>query len=67
MTEVTSRLEKNVFEKAQTTGNAVEGAHSLSPQEFPEGFDDLPIELISCIDRYNRSRYSLLLMLIDAM
>ena len=67
MTEVTSRLEKDVFEKAQTTGNAIEGAQPLSPQEFPEGFDDLPIELISLIDRYNRSRDSLLLMLINAI
>lgn len=46
----------DIFEKE----NLVNGAHGKvqdvneldSPQEVPEGFDELPIELISLIDRW---------------
>ena len=47
---------EDIFEKE----NLVKGEHGKvldvteldSPQETPEGFDELPIELISLIDRY---------------
>ena len=46
----------DVFEKATSIGGrdgAARDSDPLSPQdqEVPEGFDDLPIELISLIDR----------------
>jgi len=46
MAEVNSRLDEDIFEK--TNAAISNGA----------GFDDLPIELISLIDRWVDSRYS---------
>ena len=51
----------DVFEKANSSSGrdgAARDSEPLSPQdqEVPEGFDDLPIELISLIDRYKTSR-----------
>ncbi len=52
MAEVNSRLEEDVFEKNNAAkDNGANNAQPLSAQELPEGFDDLPIELISLIDR----------------
>jgi len=52
MGEVNSRLEEDIFERTEAaTANGANHAQPLSPQELPEGFDDLPIELISLIDR----------------
>lgn len=52
MAEVSTRLEEDVFEKTNAaTANGADSAQPLSAQELPEGFDDLPIELISLIDR----------------
>ena len=52
MAEVNSKLEEDIFEKTNAAiANGANNAQSLSAQELPEGFDDLPIELISLIDR----------------
>lgn len=59
MAEVNSRLEEDIFEKTNAAiANGANNVQSLSTQELPEGFDDLPIELISLIDRWVDSRYS---------
>jgi len=59
MAEVNSRLEEDIFEKTNAAiANGANNVQSLSKQELPEGFDDLPIELISLIDRWVDSRYS---------
>lgn len=58
MAEVNSRLE-DVFEKENAAKqNGANNAQPLSAQELPDGFDNLPIELISLIDRYADSRYA---------
>ena len=52
--EDTSRKlqQQDVFEqKGVTSSSAAKDDQPLSPQEIPEGFDDLPIELVSLIDR----------------
>lgn len=55
MAQVNSRLEGDIFEGADAaTESSADIAHTISPQDLPEGFDDLPIELISLIDRYVR-------------
>ena len=56
MTEVSSRLKReDVFDKGSPVGQGVEeDGQPLSPQQLPEGFDDLPIELVSLIDRYTK-------------
>jgi len=52
MAEVNSKLEEDIFEKTNAAiANGANNAELLSAQELPEGFDDLPIELISLIDR----------------
>jgi len=52
MAEVNSRLEEDIFEKTNAaTANGANIVQPLAAQELPEGFDDLPIELISLIDR----------------
>ena len=44
--------QEDIFEqKSPSRQNTMPATQPLSPQEFPEGFDDLPIELISLIDR----------------
>ena len=44
---------EDVFEKKSPSGSHTVGnIRPMVPQELPEGFDDLPIELISLIDRY---------------
>lgn len=59
MAEVNSRLEEDIFEKTNAAiANGANNVQSLSKQELPEGFDDLPIELTSLIDRWVDSRYS---------
>ena len=53
MGDVNSKLQhEDVFEKNSPNGTStVNSDQPLSPQEIPEGFDDLPIELVSLIDR----------------
>lgn len=57
MAELSSRLEsEDVFNKGSPMGQgAEEYGQPLSPQQLPKGFDDLPIELISLIDRFLES------------
>ncbi|KAL8823995.1 MAG: hypothetical protein Q9191_005383 [Dirinaria sp. TL-2023a] len=57
MTEVSSRLEsEDVFDKGSPVAQgAGDYGQPLSPQQLPQGFDDLPIELISLIDRFLES------------
>ena len=58
MAEVNGKLEEDVFEKTHpATENTANTAQPLSPQDLPEGFDDLPIELVSLINRYIPSRH----------
>ena len=53
MTQVNGKLEEDIFEKSHSaSGDTVSKADPLSAQELPEGFDELPIELISLINRY---------------
>jgi len=59
MAEVNCRLEEDIFEKTNAAiASGTNNVQLLSTQEIPEGFDDLPIELISLIDRWVDSRYS---------
>lgn len=53
MGDVNSKLhQEDVFEKNSPGGTStMKNDQPLSPQEIPEGFDDLPIELVSLIDR----------------
>lgn len=54
MGDVNSKLQQeDVFVKNSPNGttSTVNNDQPLSPQEIPEGFDDLPIELVSLIDR----------------
>ena len=52
MGEVNSKLQEDIFEKkSPSRSNTANNDQPLSPQELPEGFDDLPIELVSLIDR----------------
>ena len=45
--------QEDVFEKKSAgRGNTMGNARPVSPRELPDGFDDIPIELISLIDRY---------------
>ena len=44
-------FEKKDSEEVSATTKALDANFDTSPQGFPEGFDDLPIELISLTDR----------------
>ena len=45
-------VQEDIFEKkGPSRSNTANNHQPLSPQELPEGFDDLPIELVSLIDR----------------
>ena len=52
MDDIVSKPQEDIFEKGPSRSNTANNDQPLSPQELPEGFDDLPIELISLIDRY---------------
>ena len=53
MAEVNSKLEEDIFEKSHSPLDSnVNNVQPLSPQELPQDFDELPIELLSLIDRY---------------
>lgn len=58
MAKVDGKLDGgDVFEKESLADQAAaEDAQPLSPQQLPEGFDDLPIELLSFINRYKVAR-----------
>ena len=52
MGDVISKPQEDIFEKKSSSrSNTANNDQPLSPQELPEGFDDLPIELVSLIDR----------------
>lgn len=58
MAEVNTKLEEDIFDKTEVeTHNITNNAQTLSPVDVPEGFDDLPIELVSLIDRYIYFRF----------
>ena len=49
---VSKPQQEDIFEKkSPSRSNTANNDQPLSPQELPEGFDDLPIELVSLIDR----------------
>ena len=47
----------DIFEKSTLVsgaeGSIKDVSETDSPQDIPEGFDDLPIELTSLVDRYS--------------
>ena len=53
--------QEDIFEKSSLVSGAegtVQDVHEMeSPQDVPEGFDELPIELVSLIDRYGVSKF----------
>ena len=48
----------DIFDGSSTLEIGQEQTQKMSPQDIPEGFDELPIELISLIDRSDPIIYS---------
>ena len=59
--EVDTSGSVDVFDGSSTQKNVQEQAQTMSPQDIPEGFDELPIELVSLIDRYDPILHALCL------
>lgn len=48
----------DVFDGSSSESNRREQFQVSSPQDIPEGFDELPIELTSLVDRYDKNSCS---------